>query len=134
MSPSFSPRFEILSTIDLDSAGLDKEDARIDKLLKTAREFRTNISRNRDYIPNYGERYRNGEPISTGFVESAVNQVVSKRMAKKQQMQWSQRGPSPSGPHTSTQRRLGGCFPGMVSRFSASIGARSLIPRFLAVS
>jgi hypothetical protein len=25
-------------------------------------------------------------------VESAVNQVVSKRMAKKQQMQWTQRG------------------------------------------
>jgi len=30
--------------------------------------------------------------ISTGFVESAINQVVSKRMAKKQQMQWTQRG------------------------------------------
>ena len=44
------------------------------------------------FIPNYGERYRNGERISTGFVESAVNQVVSKRMAKKQQMQWTQRG------------------------------------------
>ncbi|MGH9764668.1 MAG: ISKra4 family transposase, partial [Blastocatellia bacterium] len=44
------------------------------------------------YIPNYGERYRNGEPISTAFVESAVNQVVSKRMAKKQQMQWSRKG------------------------------------------
>jgi len=78
--------------IDLDGASFDKEDARIDKLLKTAQEFQTYISRNRDYIPNYGERYRNGEPISTGFVESAVNQVVSKRMAKKQQMQWSQRG------------------------------------------
>ena len=43
-------------------------------------------------IPNYGERYHNGERISTGFVESAVNQVISKRMAKKQQMQWTQRG------------------------------------------
>jgi hypothetical protein len=41
---------------------------------------------------NYGERYRNGERISTGFVESAINQVVSKRMVKKQQMQWTQRG------------------------------------------
>jgi hypothetical protein len=28
----------------------------------------------------------------TGFVESAVNQVMSKRMAKIQQMQWSRRG------------------------------------------
>jgi hypothetical protein len=41
---------------------------------------------------NYGERYRNGERISTGFVESTVNQVVSKRMVKKQQMRWSQWG------------------------------------------
>jgi hypothetical protein len=43
-------------------------------------------------IPNYGERYRNGEAIATGFVESTVNQVVSKRFCKKQQMQWSKRG------------------------------------------
>src|ERR687884_254473 len=42
-------------------------------------------------------RYRisllsNGEAIATGFVESTVNQVVSKRFCKKQQMQWSKRG------------------------------------------
>jgi hypothetical protein len=43
-------------------------------------------------VPNYGERYRNGERIASGFVESAINQVVSKRMVKKQQMGWSQRG------------------------------------------
>jgi hypothetical protein len=47
---------------------------------------------NRAHIPNYGERYRHGETISTGFVESTVNQVVSKRFAKKQQMQWTPRG------------------------------------------
>ena len=29
---------------------------------------------------------------TSGFVESTVNQVVSKRMVKKQQMGWSQRG------------------------------------------
>jgi hypothetical protein len=43
-------------------------------------------------IPNYGERYRHGECISTGFVEPTENQVVSKRMVKKQQMQWTKRG------------------------------------------
>ena len=36
-------------------------------------------------IPDYGERRRSAEPISTGFTESTVNLVV----AKKQQMQWS---------------------------------------------
>jgi hypothetical protein len=54
--------------------------------------FRATPSRNRAFLPNYGERYRNGERISTGFVESTVHQVVSKRMVKKQQMRWSQRG------------------------------------------
>lgn len=29
-----------------------------------------------------------GEAISTGFVESTVNQVISKRFVKKQQMRW----------------------------------------------
>ena len=47
---------------------------------------------NRHLIPNYGERYRNGEPIATGFVESTVHEVVSKRFCKKQQMQWSKEG------------------------------------------
>ena len=41
---------------------------------------------------NYGERYRHGERISTGFVESTVNQVISKRFCKKQQMAWTPRG------------------------------------------
>jgi hypothetical protein len=47
---------------------------------------------NRHLIPNYGERYRHGEAIATGFVESTVNEVVSKRFCKKQQMQWSKEG------------------------------------------
>jgi hypothetical protein len=61
-------------------------------LVKAMEEFRTYIGNNRHLIPNYGERYRNGEAIATGFVESTVNQVVSKRFCKKQQMQWSKRG------------------------------------------
>jgi hypothetical protein len=43
-------------------------------------------------IPNYGERHRAGEAISTAFVESTVNQVISKRMVKKMQMRWTPRG------------------------------------------
>ena len=33
-----------------------------------------------------------GEWISTGFVKSTVNQVISKRFGKRQQMQWSKAG------------------------------------------
>ncbi len=43
-------------------------------------------------IPNYGEMYRYGEPISSSFVESTINEVIAKCMVKKQQMQWSQQG------------------------------------------
>jgi hypothetical protein len=62
------------------------------KLLKAVREFRGYIEANQNFIPNYGDRYRHGEKISTAFAESAVNQVVSKRMVKKQQMRWTESG------------------------------------------
>jgi hypothetical protein len=43
-------------------------------------------------IVDYGERYRAGERISTGFVESAINQVVGKRFSKSQSMRWTRKG------------------------------------------
>ena len=43
---------------------------------------------NAESLINFGERYRAGERISSAFVEATVNAVVSKRFAKKQQMQW----------------------------------------------
>jgi len=61
-------------------------------LVKAVQEFHTYIENNDTFIPNYGERYRCGEAIATGFVEATVNQGVSKRFCKKQQMQWSKRG------------------------------------------
>ena len=33
-----------------------------------------------------------GESISTAFVESTVNEVISRRMKKKQQMRWTKEG------------------------------------------
>ena len=44
------------------------------------------------YLVNYARRHHKGLPISSGIAESAVNQVVSMRMAKKQQMRWSDEG------------------------------------------
>ena len=61
-------------------------------LVKALAALRTYVGHNRHVIPNDGERYRNGEPIATGFVESTVNEVVSKRCCKKQQRQWSKEG------------------------------------------
>ena len=62
------------------------------KLLKLVCEFENYIRANGAFIPNYGERYRHNETISTAFVESTVNYVISKRFVKKQQMRWTQRG------------------------------------------
>jgi hypothetical protein len=78
--------------MDVESAAFETKNEPARKLLKGIEELHTYVERNRELIPNYGERYRNGERIASGFVESAVNQVVSKRMVKRQQMQWSQRG------------------------------------------
>jgi hypothetical protein len=75
---------------DLESPAAPSERAK--KLLKAVNEFRHYIEANRSSIPNYGDRYRHGEPIATSFAESTVNQVVSKRMVKKQQMRWTERG------------------------------------------
>jgi hypothetical protein len=66
--------------------------ARYAGLVKALSALRTYIVNNRHLIPNYGQRYHHGEAIATGFVESTVNEVVSKRFCKKQQMQWSKAG------------------------------------------
>ena len=46
------------------------------------------LERNRGALVPYAARRRRGEPISTAFVESAVNEIVAKRMNKAQQMRW----------------------------------------------
>lgn len=78
--------------MDLDVADEESKDSTTRKLLRAVEEFQTYIANNQAFIPNYGERYRQGDRISTGFVESTVNYVVAKRFTKRQQMQWSQKG------------------------------------------
>jgi hypothetical protein len=77
--------------MDLDAAVATSRDHTARKLLKAVEDFHTYIENNKGFIATYGERYRNGERISTGLVESTVNQVVSKRFCKKPQMQWTKR-------------------------------------------
>ena len=60
------------------------------RFTKSLSELHTYIENNRPFILNYGERHRYGEPISTAFVESIVNEVISRRIVKKQQMRWTQ--------------------------------------------
>ena len=63
-------------------------------------EFCGYIKANAATICNYGERHRCGETISSSIAESAVNQIISQRMVKKQQMRW-----SPCGAHLLLQLR-----------------------------
>jgi hypothetical protein len=79
-----------LEILDELAYALDVEDASPEhrKLLKAVRAFETYVTNNRTSLPNYGERYREGKIIWTAFGESAVNQVVSRRFVKKQQMRW----------------------------------------------
>ena len=58
----------------------------------SANEFSVYIASNAGSLINYGERYRAGERISSCLAESSVNAVISKRFAKRQQMQWTKRG------------------------------------------
>jgi hypothetical protein len=76
---------------DIYDEGLDKGSKQY-KLWKYTDEFYTYIKTNRFYITNYAERHRYGEIISTSFAEATVNEVISKRMVKKQQMRWTKEG------------------------------------------
>jgi hypothetical protein len=76
--------------IDLELTGIPSAPAA--QLAAGVAEFETYIRNHQESIPNYGERYRQGDTISTAFVESTINQVVSRRCVKRQQMHWTLRG------------------------------------------
>ena len=83
---------ERLNNLFLDLDLIQDRCAPAKKLAAGVAEFATYIRNNQESIPNYGERYRQGETISTAFVESTINQVVSRRFVKEQQMHWTLRG------------------------------------------
>ena len=91
---------QIIEDLEWDLDAPEGRSERAKKLLKAVSEFHHYIEANGDFIPNYGDRYRHGERIATSFAESTVNQVISKRMVKKQQMRW-----TPSGAHALLQVR-----------------------------
>ena len=90
----------VIEDLVLDLEEIETDYASIKAFRKAATEFETYITNNKDMIPNYAERHRYGERVSTGFVESTVNTVVGKRFGKRQQMRWSK-----SGAHLMLQTR-----------------------------
>jgi hypothetical protein len=79
-----------LATMAVDGLALDYP--HLGKFVRAAHEFAVYIRSNTASLINYGERYRAGERISSCLAESSVNAVISKRFAKRQQMQWTKRG------------------------------------------
>ena len=75
-----------------DVAALNTAYPGLKRLIKATAGLATYIANNAAAIVNYSERWHKGERISTAFVESTVNLVISRRFAKKQQMQWSKVG------------------------------------------
>jgi hypothetical protein len=68
--------------------------------------------------PELRERRLGGEIISTSFAESAVNQVISKRMVKKaaDALEPPRRAPPTADPHPGTQRHPHRRLPALVPR------------------
>ena len=75
-----------------DVDGLEVGYPNLSKFARAAHEFAVYIASNAGSLINYGERFRAGERISSCLAESTVNAVISKRFAKRQQMQWTKRG------------------------------------------
>ena len=75
-----------------DAKGLELDYPHLAKFARSAHEFAVYIRSNAGSLINYGERFRSGERISSAMAESTVNAVISKRFAKRQQMQWTRRG------------------------------------------
>jgi hypothetical protein len=84
--------FEIDGAMEEDREAQRPAHVVLKKLERALEEFGTYIDNNASGIVNYGERHRCGERISTGFVESTINQLVARRFVKKQQMRWTPRG------------------------------------------
>jgi hypothetical protein len=62
------------------------------RLVKATAGLATYIGNNIAAITDYAARWDHGEIISTAFAEATVDLIVSRRFAKKQQMQWSKKG------------------------------------------
>ena len=83
---------QIIESFMTDIDALEVDYPNLGKFDRASGEFAVYIASNIGSLINYGERFRAGERISSCLAESTVNAVISKRFAKRQQMQWTKRG------------------------------------------
>jgi hypothetical protein len=95
--------------------------AGIDRLQRHISELPGYLERNEDMPVHYAAQRRRGEPISTAFVEIAVNEIVAKRMNKKQPMRWNRTTVQPfldvrtAVPNDALEDAFHDCYPGFRS-------------------
>ena len=82
---------EDIAFIEDDVDGLEIGYPNLDKFARRYAQVRFYIASIVGSLINHGERFRSGERISSCLAESTANAVISKRFAKRQQMQWSKR-------------------------------------------
>ena len=73
-------------------AGID----RIQHIQRHVSDLLGYLGRNQDTLVHYAARRRHSEPISTAFVESAVNEIIAKRMTRSSRCVGTGRPCSPS--------------------------------------
>ncbi|MEO0963260.1 MAG: ISKra4 family transposase [Pseudomonadota bacterium] len=56
------------------------------------RELYSYLANNMDNLTNYGQRYRNGLPISSSRAEGCADDIGNTRMGKRRRMRWSPKG------------------------------------------
>ena len=102
------------------------------RLIKATAGLATYIENNVAAITDYAERWDHSEVISTAFAESTVDLVISRRFAKKQQMQWSK-----AGAHRLLQTRtrtLDGTLRDLFTSWYPAMPANDVQPLFLAAA
>ena len=115
----------ILFTLRLPTMTGKRPAIRMRRLIKELLRY---LNNNMDSLANYGHRYRNGKRISTAFMESAVNQLIDKRMSKSKQMRW-----SPLGAHALLQVRavlVDGRLYGTFARWFPGFAGKNQIAQF----
>jgi hypothetical protein len=63
---------ERMTSLSIDLSLIRAHSAAAAKIANGLAEFETYIRNNSAFVPNFGERWRQGETISTAFVESTI--------------------------------------------------------------
>jgi hypothetical protein len=79
---------KLVTTLRWSETNRNRDAAGIETIRRHLRDLIDYFEANTAQLVNSGSRRRHGETISTALVESAVNEIASRRMIMKQQVRW----------------------------------------------